>query len=201
MEQTQLDIGTIGQRLNAGRKVKGVSISEAAKETRILSKYISAMESDDFSSLSAPVYVKGFIRMYAKYLEIDGEPLVKDYQREYQEDEQTQFTDEVRKTLAQADAPPTQKLSTDIKEKGKLILGGFHEIANLTSKVNFSFRNKIFVLSGIVLIILLFVIIGQCTREDISEISESDNMNIELTRIEQPLPDLYLNEDGSLDWE
>ena len=52
MEQTQLDIGTIGQRLNAGRKVKGVSISEAAKETRILSKYISAMESDDFSSLS-----------------------------------------------------------------------------------------------------------------------------------------------------
>ncbi len=178
MEQTQLDIGTIGQRLSAGRKVKGVSISEAAKETRILSKYILAMESDDFSSLSAPVYVKGFIRMYAKYLEIDAEPLVKDYQREYQEDEQTQFTDEVRKTLAQVDVPPTQKLSTDIKEKGRLILGGFHEIANFTSKVNFSFRNKIFILAGIVLIVFLFVIIGQCTREDISGISESNNINI-----------------------
>ena len=47
----------------------------------------------------------------------------------------------------------------------------------------------------------MFVIIGQCTREDISEISESDNINIELTRIEQPLPNLYLNENGSLDWE
>ena len=79
MEQTQLDIGTIGQRLSAGRQEKGVTVSEAAGATRILSKYISAMEADNFSVLSAPVYVKSFIRLYAKYLEMEAAPLVEDY--------------------------------------------------------------------------------------------------------------------------
>ena len=58
MEQTQLDIGTIGQRLSAGRKVKGVSISEAAKETRILSKYISEFAIMNMVLWSTNLFVK-----------------------------------------------------------------------------------------------------------------------------------------------
>ena len=62
MKQTHLDIGTIGQRLEAARQAK-VSVSQAGEATRILSKFITAMEADDF--ISAPVYVKSlFVFMH-----------------------------------------------------------------------------------------------------------------------------------------
>lgn len=79
MQQGNLNIGTIGQKLEAARQSKGVTISEAGQATKIMSKYIEAMEADNFGELSAPVYVKGFIRMYAQYLGLDSVPLVNEY--------------------------------------------------------------------------------------------------------------------------
>ena len=76
MKQTNLDIGSIGQKLKAAREKRGVSISEVAENTRILSKCISAMEQDDFKSLAAPVYAKSFLRLYAKYLGLESDPLI-----------------------------------------------------------------------------------------------------------------------------
>ena len=201
MEQTQLDIGTIGQRLSAGRQGKGVSVSEAAAATRILSKYISAMEADDFSVLSAPVYVKSFIRLYAKYLEIDAAPLVEDYQREYEAASAPQLTDDVRKSLAKADVPASEPAVKEPKSTSQALLGSVREIATITSKVRFSDKQKIIGLVGILVLILLVVGVRQCASDQSTiEVSESIH-SVELPRINQPLPDLYLNEHYSLDWE
>ena len=201
MEQTQLDIGTIGQRLSAGRQQKGVSVSEAAAATRILSKYISAMEADDFSVLSAPVYVKSFIRLYAKYLEIEVAPLVEDYQREYEAASTPQLTDDVRKNLAKADMPASESVASESKATGQALWGGFREITTLTSKVRFSDKQKIIGLVGILVLILLIVGVRQCVQDEAPiEIPEGVS-SVELSVIDQPLPDLYLNENGSVDWE
>ena len=201
MEQTQLDIGTIGQRLSAGRQGKGVSVSEAAAATRILSKYISAMEADDFSVLSAPVYVKSFIRLYAKYLEIDAAPLVEDYQREYEATLAPQLTDDVRKSLAKADVPASEPAVKEPRSTSQALLESVREIATITSKVRFSDKQKIIGLVGILVLILLFVGVRQCASDQSTiEVSESIN-SVELRKINQPLPDLYLNEHNSLDWE
>ena len=56
MKQTQLDIGTIGQKLKSAREAKGVSVSEAAASTKILSKFIEAMEDDmnDLVEIASP---------------------------------------------------------------------------------------------------------------------------------------------------
>ncbi len=40
MEQASLNIGTIGQRLESARQAKGVTVSEAGRATKILSKFI-----------------------------------------------------------------------------------------------------------------------------------------------------------------
>ena len=197
MEQTQLDIGTIGQRLSAGRQEKGVTVSEAAGATRILSKYISAMESDNFSVLSAPVYVKSFIRLYAKYLEMEDAPLVEDYQREYEAVSAPQLTDDVRKSLAKADLPAVK----ESKATSQALLGSVREIATLTSKVRFSDRQKIIGLFGLLALILFVVVLRQCVPDD-SLIEGSEGISaVELPMIDQPFPDLYLNENSSLDWE
>ena len=51
MKQTQLDIGTVGQKFKSAREAKGVTVSEAAAATKILTKFIVAMENDDFEGV------------------------------------------------------------------------------------------------------------------------------------------------------
>jgi len=70
---------TIGQILVAAREKKALSIEEAAKQTKIHNKVIESLEADRFEELPAPLYVKGFIRRYGRFLEVDAEELVKMY--------------------------------------------------------------------------------------------------------------------------
>jgi cytoskeletal protein RodZ len=68
---------TLGQILAARRGERGLTIQQAAAATRIRAHYLSALESDELERLAAPVYAKGHLRTYARYLGLDPEPLVK----------------------------------------------------------------------------------------------------------------------------
>ena len=70
---------TLGTKLSAARKKRKLSPSEAAKGTRIKVQHIEAIEADDFSSIAAPTYAKGFIRIYAEFLGMNPEPLIEEY--------------------------------------------------------------------------------------------------------------------------
>lgn len=76
---------TIGQILKRVREEKGISIEEVSNQTKVHHRVIEALESDNFKELPAPVYVKSFIKHYAKFLELDSEELVKRYMSEYAE--------------------------------------------------------------------------------------------------------------------
>ncbi len=70
---------TLGTKLKAARQKRKLTTSEAAKGTRIKVQHIEAIESDDFSSIAAPTYAKGFIRIYAEFLGMNPEPLIEEY--------------------------------------------------------------------------------------------------------------------------
>jgi cytoskeletal protein RodZ len=70
---------TIGERLEEARKRKGISIREAAETTKIRSDYLQKFEANTFDLDLPPLYVRGFIRNYARYLELDPERLVDEY--------------------------------------------------------------------------------------------------------------------------
>ena len=53
MKQTHLDIGDRAA-IEGSKTGQRVSVSQAKEATRILSKFITAMEADDFGALSAP---------------------------------------------------------------------------------------------------------------------------------------------------
>ena len=72
----------LGERLRTARESQGISISQAAVETRILQRYIVALEDGDFQHLPGDVYARGFIRNYAEYLGIPTEELIELYRRE-----------------------------------------------------------------------------------------------------------------------
>ncbi|WP_066635349.1 helix-turn-helix domain-containing protein [Desulfolucanica intricata] len=66
----------IGSILRQTREAKGLSLQQAEEETKIRRKYLEALENEKFDVLPGPVYVKAFIKTYAKYLGLNGEELV-----------------------------------------------------------------------------------------------------------------------------
>jgi len=72
----------LGERLREARESQGISISQAAVETRILQRYLIALEDSDYQHLPGDVYARGFIRNYAEYLGLPAEELIELYRRE-----------------------------------------------------------------------------------------------------------------------
>jgi cytoskeleton protein RodZ len=70
---------TVGRYLRQEREKKGVSLDSVAKVTRITMENLEALERDDFQAISAPVFVRGFLRSYANYLGLDPQELVSRY--------------------------------------------------------------------------------------------------------------------------
>jgi cytoskeleton protein RodZ len=69
----------IGTELRGARRRLGCTLADAAAETRVRESYLAALEQEDFSGLGGDVYVKGFIASYARFLELDPEPLLVRY--------------------------------------------------------------------------------------------------------------------------
>lgn len=75
-----LTIG-IGDELRSARESQGRSVEDAAYETRMRPEYIEALEAEDFGAFGGDVYAKGFLSSYARYLELDPQPLLEEYRR------------------------------------------------------------------------------------------------------------------------
>ncbi|MGH2451119.1 MAG: helix-turn-helix domain-containing protein [Candidatus Limnocylindria bacterium] len=72
----------LGEVLRAQRERKGVTLDQAADDTRIREKFLAALEAGDYQSLPGAVYTKGFLRNYAEYLGLDDDELVALFQAE-----------------------------------------------------------------------------------------------------------------------
>jgi cytoskeleton protein RodZ len=72
---------SIGQKLKAAREKKKMTISEVAKAMRVKNQYVEAIEHDQFHKLIAPVYARGFIKLYALSVGLDPTPLVRQFAR------------------------------------------------------------------------------------------------------------------------
>ena len=69
----------LGERLRAAREAQGIAVSQAAADTRILARYIIALEEGDYQYLPGDVYARGFIRNYANYLGLPADELIELY--------------------------------------------------------------------------------------------------------------------------
>jgi cytoskeletal protein RodZ len=70
---------SFGERLKREREMRGVSIEEVAKATRIGPPYIEALEAEQWSSLPGRAFNRGFIRSIARYLGMDEESILAEY--------------------------------------------------------------------------------------------------------------------------
>ncbi len=71
---------SLGERLQEARQRLGVTVREAADVTKVRGDYLQAMEANQFESIPlADVYKRGFVKIYAKYLRLDEEKAVADF--------------------------------------------------------------------------------------------------------------------------
>ncbi len=67
---------TFGTWLRRQRVVREIELREIADASKISIRYLQALEDDRFEVLPAPVFAKGFLRQYAKYVGLDPEEVV-----------------------------------------------------------------------------------------------------------------------------
>jgi cytoskeleton protein RodZ len=64
---------TLGEELRRLREEKGVSLRQVSDATHIGSRFLQAIESDNYSSLPGGIFNRGFVRSYARYLGMNEE--------------------------------------------------------------------------------------------------------------------------------
>jgi hypothetical protein len=75
----------IGATLKDARRRLGMDIKEAEERTKIRTRYLRALEAEDWEVLPAPAYVRGFLRTYGQLLGLDGGALADRYRRSFEE--------------------------------------------------------------------------------------------------------------------
>ena len=73
--QTQTAM-SLGDQFRQARQQRGLTLSEVAEHIRIRSVYLAAIEDENWSAIGAPVYTRGFLRTYARFLDLDPEAAV-----------------------------------------------------------------------------------------------------------------------------
>ena len=66
-----MSVKDLGLKLREAREERGASLADAAKATRIRSNYLKALEEGEFGLLPSPAQVRGFLRTYASFLELE----------------------------------------------------------------------------------------------------------------------------------
>ena len=73
----KMSVDTIGQILRDARLSQSKDIQEVSNTLKIRQIYLEAIENNDFAQLPGKIYIIGFIKTYAEYLQLDGEEIIR----------------------------------------------------------------------------------------------------------------------------
>ena len=68
-----------GNTLRAAREAKGYTVAQIAETTRLAPSIIEDLEKEDFTRIPAPIYGRGFVKLYCEAVGIDHKPLVAEF--------------------------------------------------------------------------------------------------------------------------
>jgi cytoskeleton protein RodZ len=73
------ELASFGDELRREREIRGISLKEIADSTKISKRFLDAIERNDHKTLPAPVFTRGFVREYARYLGLNSDEMVNRY--------------------------------------------------------------------------------------------------------------------------
>jgi cytoskeleton protein RodZ len=73
-------VGSFGDKLRRERETRGITLDQIATVTKVGTRSLKALEDENFAILPGGIFNKGFVRSYAKFLGLNEEQAVADYQ-------------------------------------------------------------------------------------------------------------------------
>lgn len=73
-------MGSFGENLRREREMRGVTLEEISAATKISVRFLKSIENEEFSALPGGLFNRSFVRAYARYLGLDEDPLLEEYQ-------------------------------------------------------------------------------------------------------------------------
>lgn len=70
---------TVGELLRTRRTMLGIPLAQVELETKIRGKFLTQLETGDYSRLPNDVYTRGFVQQYASYLGMSGQIIAEQY--------------------------------------------------------------------------------------------------------------------------
>jgi cytoskeletal protein RodZ len=62
---------SIGARLRQARELRRLTVEQVSETTKLRTHYLQALENDDYSAIPSAAQARGFLRLYASFLELD----------------------------------------------------------------------------------------------------------------------------------
>lgn len=144
----------IGIKLKEKREENGVSIEEAAEDLKLRPNQIKSIEEGKREDFKDVFYLKQFIKEYAKYLGLDGDELVDEF-NEYLFDYTSKIPIDV-----------IEKAKNEKKEEKKK----FSSPYTLNNKCKFSIPKYVFLIIGIIaLILIVYFFISSVQKNEFSD--------------------------------
>ena len=91
------ELATFGEDLRREREIRGISLKEISDATKISKRFLEALERNDHKTLPAPVFTRGFVREYARYVGLNAEDMVNRYNFAASNDDRIEKPPEVPK--------------------------------------------------------------------------------------------------------
>ena len=142
----------VGQKLEEARKSKGVSLREVSESTKIRGDYLSAIESGNYQISLPEVYLRGFVRLYAKFLGLDQDAMVSELNLELGKPGEKNIKKSLGSLVAQEGTVTKTKVGSS-----RVAPNQSHDSFPKTSISNYT---KPLIFTSIAFIVVLLVILG-----------------------------------------
>ena len=76
-----------GERLQAARIKNGLTIEDVANRMHLSGNILEAIEENNFDEITAPIFVKGYLRAYARIVDLNEDEIIEQYLHLYSEED------------------------------------------------------------------------------------------------------------------
>ena len=91
------ELASFGEDLRREREIRGISLKEISDATKISKRFLEAIERNDHRTLPAPVFTRGFVREYARYVGLNAEDMVNRYNYAASQDDRIEKPPQIEK--------------------------------------------------------------------------------------------------------
>lgn len=106
----------VGARLRLAREMRSLSVSDVAQALKLGPRQVEALENGDWQALPGQTFVRGFVRNYARMLQIDPDPLMEQLDALLEKPADSLNVSETRRTAMPSSQPHRDR---------KVIFAGF----------------------------------------------------------------------------